>query len=313
MRKTTAMPGSVGFFVLRSRDRRRLGSVAVDRLATASAAALRPARAGAGHGAGCQRCGGAGSRLRPLRTRGRRHARPGGPARAAGRWRALYVFRVSMNVFRGRYRRASLGLRRALSLAPAATDDLAGVETHDAVVGCSWHLSPSSAPPSCHGSADGSSAGWSARIAAKSAVAHERRFQATIWSRQRTMVRLSEPTSGRAGLVLQIDAGDEHVGELEVGDVADRAHDFFGVPRGSYLAVRVAGFEQPAQLMSPRSSSRSWALVISRLARHSGSSPDTGETTLRHHHRPGPGSRRGGSALCGVHRAASHPGSPGSS
>ena len=50
----------------------------------------------------------------------------------------------------------------------------------------------------------------------------------------------------------------EHVGELGVGDVADRAHDFFGVP-------------------------------------------------------PGPGSHRGGSAPCGVHRAASHPGSPGSS
>jgi hypothetical protein len=31
VRKTTAMAGSVGFFVLRSRDRRRLGSVAVDR------------------------------------------------------------------------------------------------------------------------------------------------------------------------------------------------------------------------------------------------------------------------------------------
>lgn len=45
-----------------------------------------------------------------------------------------YVFRVSMNVFRNRYRRASLGMRRALSLAPAATDDLAAVETHDEVV-----------------------------------------------------------------------------------------------------------------------------------------------------------------------------------
>ena len=45
-----------------------------------------------------------------------------------------YLFRVSMNVFRSRYRRASLGLRRALFLAPAATDDLAAVETHDAVV-----------------------------------------------------------------------------------------------------------------------------------------------------------------------------------
>ena len=45
-----------------------------------------------------------------------------------------YLFRVAMNVFRSRYRRASLGLRRALLLAPAATDDLAAVETHDEVV-----------------------------------------------------------------------------------------------------------------------------------------------------------------------------------
>ena len=45
-----------------------------------------------------------------------------------------YLFRVSMNVFRSRYRRASLGLRRALFLAPAANDDLASVETHDQVV-----------------------------------------------------------------------------------------------------------------------------------------------------------------------------------
>ena len=45
-----------------------------------------------------------------------------------------YLFRVSMNVFRSRYRRASLGLRRALFLAPAETDDLAAVETRDEVV-----------------------------------------------------------------------------------------------------------------------------------------------------------------------------------
>ena len=45
-----------------------------------------------------------------------------------------YLFRVSMNVFRGRYRRAALAVRRALFLAPKATDDLAAVETHDAVV-----------------------------------------------------------------------------------------------------------------------------------------------------------------------------------
>ena len=45
-----------------------------------------------------------------------------------------YLFRVAMNVYRGRYRRASLGVRRALSLAPKATDDLADVDTHDAVI-----------------------------------------------------------------------------------------------------------------------------------------------------------------------------------
>ncbi len=45
-----------------------------------------------------------------------------------------YLFRVSMNVFRGRYRRASLAVRRVLFLAPRATDDLAAVETHDELV-----------------------------------------------------------------------------------------------------------------------------------------------------------------------------------
>ena len=45
-----------------------------------------------------------------------------------------YLFRVSMNVFRSRYRRASLGLRRALFLAPGQSDDLAAIETHDEVV-----------------------------------------------------------------------------------------------------------------------------------------------------------------------------------
>jgi len=45
-----------------------------------------------------------------------------------------YLFRVSMNVFRSRYRRASLRLRRALSLAPGQSDDLAAIETHDEVV-----------------------------------------------------------------------------------------------------------------------------------------------------------------------------------
>jgi RNA polymerase sigma-70 factor, ECF subfamily len=45
-----------------------------------------------------------------------------------------YLFRVSMNVFRSRSRRASLRFRRALFFVPAGTDDLAAVETHDAVV-----------------------------------------------------------------------------------------------------------------------------------------------------------------------------------
>jgi RNA polymerase sigma-70 factor (ECF subfamily) len=45
-----------------------------------------------------------------------------------------YLFRVSMNVFRSRYRRSSLGLRRAVLLAPPAADDLAAVETHDEMI-----------------------------------------------------------------------------------------------------------------------------------------------------------------------------------
>jgi RNA polymerase sigma-70 factor (ECF subfamily) len=45
-----------------------------------------------------------------------------------------YLFRVSMNVFRSRYRRASLGFRRVFSLAPGQSDDLAAIETHDQVV-----------------------------------------------------------------------------------------------------------------------------------------------------------------------------------
>jgi RNA polymerase sigma-70 factor, ECF subfamily len=53
-----------------------------------------------------------------------------------------YLFRVSMNVFRNRYRRASLGLRRALSVAPPATDDLVSVETHDEVVRLLQRLEP---------------------------------------------------------------------------------------------------------------------------------------------------------------------------
>jgi RNA polymerase sigma-70 factor, ECF subfamily len=53
-----------------------------------------------------------------------------------------YLFRVSMNVFRSRYRRASLGLRRALYLAPAVTDDLAAVESRDEVVRLLLGLDP---------------------------------------------------------------------------------------------------------------------------------------------------------------------------
>ena len=53
-----------------------------------------------------------------------------------------YVFRVSMNVFRNRLRRASLGVRRALSLAPAETDDLAAVETRDELLRLLRELNP---------------------------------------------------------------------------------------------------------------------------------------------------------------------------
>src|SRR5437870_553017 len=60
-----------------------------------------------------------------------------------------YLFRVSMNVFRSRYRRASLALRRLLYLAPDATDDLAAVETHDAVVRLLLGLEPKQRAPSC--------------------------------------------------------------------------------------------------------------------------------------------------------------------
>jgi len=53
-----------------------------------------------------------------------------------------YLFRVAMNVFRSRFRRASLALRRELFLAPAATDDLAAIETHDAVLRLLSGLAP---------------------------------------------------------------------------------------------------------------------------------------------------------------------------
>ena len=45
-----------------------------------------------------------------------------------------YVFRAAMNVFRNRYRRAALAVRRSLSLAPEAADDLAAVEARDEVI-----------------------------------------------------------------------------------------------------------------------------------------------------------------------------------
>jgi RNA polymerase sigma-70 factor (ECF subfamily) len=45
-----------------------------------------------------------------------------------------YVFRTAMNVFRNRYRRASLAVRRGLSLAPHASDELAAVEDRDEII-----------------------------------------------------------------------------------------------------------------------------------------------------------------------------------
>lgn len=53
-----------------------------------------------------------------------------------------YLFRVSMNVFRGRYRRASLAIRRAFLLAPAASDDLAAVDAQDQLVRLLSGLAP---------------------------------------------------------------------------------------------------------------------------------------------------------------------------
>ena len=53
-----------------------------------------------------------------------------------------YVFRVSINVFRNRFRRASLGVRRGLSLAPADIDDLAAVEARDELVRLLRPLNP---------------------------------------------------------------------------------------------------------------------------------------------------------------------------
>ena len=53
-----------------------------------------------------------------------------------------YLFRTAMNVFRNRYRRATLALKRGLSLAPPAVDDLAAVETRDEVVRLLQPLAP---------------------------------------------------------------------------------------------------------------------------------------------------------------------------
>jgi len=53
-----------------------------------------------------------------------------------------YLFRTAMNLFRNRYRRASLAFRRALSLAPPASDELGAVETHDEVVRLLRELDP---------------------------------------------------------------------------------------------------------------------------------------------------------------------------
>jgi RNA polymerase sigma-70 factor, ECF subfamily len=45
-----------------------------------------------------------------------------------------YLFRTAMNVFRNRYRRAALAVRRGISLAPQASDELAAVEDRDEVI-----------------------------------------------------------------------------------------------------------------------------------------------------------------------------------
>jgi len=45
-----------------------------------------------------------------------------------------YLFRTAMNVFRSRYRRTALALRRSISLSPHATDELATVEDRDQVI-----------------------------------------------------------------------------------------------------------------------------------------------------------------------------------
>ena len=53
-----------------------------------------------------------------------------------------YLFKTAMNVFRSRYRRTVLALRRGVALAPQATDDLGAVDTHDLVVRLLQGLAP---------------------------------------------------------------------------------------------------------------------------------------------------------------------------
>jgi RNA polymerase sigma factor (sigma-70 family) len=52
-----------------------------------------------------------------------------------------FLFRTAMNAFRSRYRRASLAIRRRMTLAPSI-DDLAAVEDRDEVVRLLRPLSP---------------------------------------------------------------------------------------------------------------------------------------------------------------------------
>jgi RNA polymerase sigma factor (sigma-70 family) len=54
---------------------------------------------------------------------------------------SAYLFRTAMNVFRNRYRRAALGVRKTLSLAPSE-DALATVEDRDVVVRALRDLTP---------------------------------------------------------------------------------------------------------------------------------------------------------------------------
>ena len=54
---------------------------------------------------------------------------------------SAYLFRTAMNVFRNRYRRASLGVRRTFSLAPSE-DAFATVEDRDVVVRALRGLAP---------------------------------------------------------------------------------------------------------------------------------------------------------------------------